>query len=174
MNSLARFQKYNRPFLIVFALISLSLFIFAVVKVRAEKEEGFWTFLPVILTLFNGVFILGDATFFSIFFFIVSLILIYKNDIRYTLLVFLIFWIVRSAGEVVYWLNYQFASIHPHELQLVPVRNQFELLTGPLQEKEVYILYQVVNQLTLITCLILLFVLIKNWDSFLQVSSKKK
>jgi multidrug transporter EmrE-like cation transporter len=165
MNNLGRLQKYNRPFLIVFALISLALFIFAVAKVRAEKENGIWTFMPFILTLLNGTFILGDAIVFSIFFFIVSLVLIYKNDVRYTLLVFLMFWIVRSAGEVVYWLNYQFTSIHPHQPQF-PVRNQLEFLTGSIPENSVYTLYQATNQVLLVVFLILLFLLIKNWDKF--------
>jgi hypothetical protein len=161
MNNLGRLQKYNRPFLIIFALISLALFMFAVTKARAEKESGIWIFLPFILTLLNGTFILGDAIVFSIFFFIASLVLIYKNDIRYTLLTFLMFWIVRSAGEVVYWLNYQFTFIHPH-----PVRNQLEFLTGSIPESSVYILYQAANQALLIAFLILLFLLIKNWDKF--------
>ena len=161
MNNLERLQKYNRPFLIIFALISLALFIFAVTKVRAEKGSGVWIFLPFALTLINGTFILGDAITFSMFFFIASLLLIYKNDVRYTLLVFLMFWIVRSAGDVVYWLNYQFASTHPH-----PFINHLEFLTGPIPESSVYVIYQAANQALLATFLILLFVLIRSWDKF--------
>jgi len=159
MNNSRKLQKYNRPFLIVFALVSLALFIFSVAKARIESDDGIWIFLPFVLTLLNGTFILGDAIVFSLLFFIVSLVLIYKNDFRYTLLTFLLFWIVRSAGEVVYWLNYQFTSIHPH-----PVMNQLEFLTGPISEKSVYILYQAANQAILVVWLIVLFVLIKNWD----------
>jgi len=159
MKNFEKLQKYNRPFLIVFALLSLALFLFAVIKIRAEKDNGIWTFLPFVLTLLNGTFILGDAISFSLFFFALSLVLIYKNDFRYTLLVFLIFWTVRSSGEVVYWLNYQFASTQPH-----PFVNQLEFFTGPITEKSVYTIYQAANQAILAVWLILLFVLVKNWD----------
>jgi len=161
MNNLERLQKYNRPFLIAFALISLALFMFAVAKARAEHGNGVWIFLPFALTLLNGTFILGDAIAFSTFFFTASLLLIYKNDVRYTILVFLVFWIVRSAGEVVYWLNYQFASTNPH-----PFINHLEFLTGPVPESSVFVIYQAANQALLAAFLILLFVLIRNWDRF--------
>ena len=67
--------------------------------------------------------------------------------------------LVRNAGEIVYWLNYQFASTHPH-----PVRNQFAFLTGELKEDHIYILYQLMNQVWVVVWIILLVVLFKNWD----------
>ena len=159
MDLIIKLQRYNRKILLIFAWISLISFLYSIYVVRFSDKDNFWSLLPSWLTWLNGAFIIGDMLILSLFFFIAALILFYVNDVRYTFLTYLVFMLVRNAGEIVYWLNYQFASTHPH-----PVRNQFAFLTGELKEDHIYILYQLMNQVWVVVWIILLVVLFKNWD----------
>lgn len=86
--------------------------------------------------------------------------LLFKLDLRYSIL-FYVFWMfLRHFGETIYWFNYQFAGYQPHE-----IRNQFEFLTGPLAANENMILYQIINQIHAAFFGIILFLLAKNWKN---------
>lgn len=57
-----------------------------------------------------GAFVWIDGVVLGVFWTIVSLFLLILNNPTITLLVFALFWTVRSAGEVLYWFLEQFAS----------------------------------------------------------------
>lgn len=58
-----------------------------------------------------GIFVWGDAVTIGIFWVLVSLICFLLRDWTLFLLVISIFWVIRSLGEIIYWLNQQFSSI---------------------------------------------------------------
>lgn len=70
---------------------------------------------------FNPIsaFVWADAIVFGTFFFLVSALTLYLQDFLLFLLIFFVFWTVRSIGEQVYWFLEQFATNHrnpPHTL----------------------------------------------------------
>lgn len=140
--------------------MALGLFIYAIVQIRGDSEK-FLNYTPFFLAYTHGIFVIGDILILCFFWIFVDLFLLFINKLKYTFLIFLLFNLVRNAGEVIYWFNYQFALKDPH-----PTRNQFEWLSGPLLIDNVYILYQLTNQMFVILWLFLLYVLIKNWKKF--------
>jgi len=66
-----------------------------------------------------GSFVWADAVIFGAFFFLISLLSLILQDFIFFLLVFTVFWTVRSVGEQIYWFLEQFAVAHrnpPHTL----------------------------------------------------------
>lgn len=70
-------------------------------------------FLPL------GAFVWTDTIVFGLFFFLVSAFCLVTNQFILFLLIFSVFWTIRSVGEQVYWFLEQFAVAHknaPHTL----------------------------------------------------------
>lgn len=152
------FQNHNRKFLVVLSIVHVLLWIYAVIQIKTYGHEAFTYFLPLAFCLLTGSFIIGDLIAFSALGFVLSVFLAYVNDLRYSLVSVLIFAVLRSLGETIYWFNYQFSAIRPHDFS-----NPFVFL-GNLPEKDIFILYQTSDQVLLVIFSILLFVLIKNWE----------
>ncbi len=67
-----------------------------------------------------GIFVWGDAVVVGLFWLIICLTILLVQDWYLFLLILSIFWVVRSAGEVIYWLLEQFTMQHrnpPHTLK---------------------------------------------------------
>ena len=62
--------------------------------------------------LFWGIFVWGDAVIIGFFWSLVSIFIYILKDWYLILLIFCVFWTIRSLGEVFYWLNQQFTSIN--------------------------------------------------------------
>ena len=64
-------------------------------------------------TVFNllGAFVWADAVVFGIFWVVVVSFCLYLNDWLLFLLVYSVFWMVRSVGEVIYWFNQQHSTV---------------------------------------------------------------
>ncbi len=58
-----------------------------------------------------GIFVWGDAIILGTFWFLVSLICLLLSNWILFLLIVSVFWVVRSLGEIIYWLNQQFSPI---------------------------------------------------------------
>ncbi len=87
----------------LFGMFALSGFLAGLKNCRKNP----WGLTPVFNII--GAFIWTDAVVFGLFWSIVcSVVLILSNWILF-LLILSIFWLVRSIGEVIYWLNEQFA-----------------------------------------------------------------
>ena len=93
---------------IVYGLISFLIFLeglFESVKKRNTYKKTAYLF-------WLGIFVWGDAVIFGLFWFFASLISYLLKDWILFLLIISVFWIIRSFGETIYWINQQFSSIN--------------------------------------------------------------
>lgn len=82
--------------------------IFGFLRIKKRNNPyglSFW-FNPL------GAFVWVDAVIFGVFFFLVSIFTLLMQDFILFLLVFFVFWTVRSIGEQIYWFLEQFAHQH--------------------------------------------------------------
>lgn len=91
--------------ILVWAMYSSFSLIYGISKTTKRKNPyGLcYAFNPL------GAFVWADAGIFGIFFLLVSLVALILNDFILFLLVFFVFWTVRSIGEQLYWFLEQFA-----------------------------------------------------------------
>jgi hypothetical protein len=151
-------QNYNKTALILAIIMHTGFLLWSYFSVRNGGSESFQFQLPLPVKIITGSFVIGDLLVFSLLAVVISIPLLFVNDIRYTLFSILTFFAVRSAGEVMYWFNYQFSPEATHKFV-----NNFSFL-GKLSNYDTFVLFQIVNQSVLVTVLILLFALIKNWE----------
>ena len=59
-----------------------------------------------------GAFVWGDMVIFGVFWWLISLVILYLNDWILFLLIFSVFWTVRSFGETTYWFLQQFSVVN--------------------------------------------------------------
>lgn len=57
-----------------------------------------------------GIFVWGDAIIFGAFWAMVGVACLILNNWVLFLLIYSVFWVVRSLGETIYWFNQQFTS----------------------------------------------------------------
>lgn len=93
--------------IVVCGLISLLALIKGFYEVY-KKDNPFGQ--PFIL-FFLGIFVWGDAVILGLFWFLASLICFLLQDWLLFLLIISVFWLVRSLGEISYWINQQFSPI---------------------------------------------------------------
>ncbi len=75
-------------------------------KNGSTNRETPWLFLM-------GAFVWADAVVLGIFWLIVLLVaVLFLNNWLLFWLIYSVFWLVRAFGEIIYWLNEQFASEH--------------------------------------------------------------
>lgn len=68
-----------------------------------------------------GAFVWGDAVIFGFFWTSIAIASLLLHDWLFFLLALSLFWVVRSLGETIYWLNQQFSPINrnpPEKLML--------------------------------------------------------
>jgi len=112
-----------------------------------------------------GAFVWEDLFVFSIYGFISTLITLYFQQGRLGLLFFIIFWIVRSGGESLYFFLQQFVEPkqHPHFLQ-----DHYQVLRrffGNISYQQCSIIMQVCFQIILMFSLVSLILLLISWRS---------
>lgn len=73
-----------------------------------------------------GSFFWADAFIFSVFWILASLISLVLNSWQLFLLIISVFWLVRSLGEVKYWLNQQFSKINRNPPEKMRFSSYFE------------------------------------------------
>lgn len=101
---------------------------------KKSKSDGFYTLTPQFAIL--GIYVWGDGLVLGPFWSLSGLIFLFLsplNILRYVLL----FYALRSAYEVIYWLNHQ-AVKDAYRPPLLPALNH-------LSPKEVSILYQLTH-----------------------------
>lgn len=95
-------------FLGIFLIINLLIFLKGAYETIKKKNSYGWT-----LGLYPlGIFFWGDAVIFGLFWVIASAISLLLEDWNLFRLIFSVFWVVRSLGEITYWLNQQFSTIN--------------------------------------------------------------
>ncbi|HSA83652.1 MAG TPA: hypothetical protein VLF20_02085 [Patescibacteria group bacterium] len=102
--------------LVIFALINLILFLKGFAEIRKKNAFGRTDFAAIL-----GIFVWGDTLIIAPFWILVSALAFFFNNWSLFLLSFSVFWVIRSLGEVIYWIQEQFATHHrnpPHTLYL--------------------------------------------------------
>ncbi len=85
------------------------------------------------------------------------------GDMRYWLLLFILFWIVRSAGETLYFFLQQFIQPKHHPHVLDEHFRFYRRIFGDISEQKCFILTQVVHQTILTLSLFALILLLRSW-----------
>lgn len=108
--------------------------------------------------LFNplGAFVWADAVIFGIFFFFVSVLSLILQDFVFFLLIFSVFWTVRSIGESIYWFLEQFVDNHRNPEHTLWMSRWFP-------RNSVWIANQIVNQCITVIGIIASVYLFKIW-----------
>ena len=149
--------------ILIFGLIHLLLSCIAFFHIRNSDDKIGFVYRCAFLL---GDFIWEDVFVFSGFTFLVAMFLLVVHDIRFGLVIFAIFWIVRCMGETLYFFFQQFhkPTHFPHAIG-PQLGEFFGILFGKISDQKAYILMQVFHQvLTMIAATVLVFVL-KYWDS---------
>ena len=115
---------------------------------------------------FLGVFVWEDMVLISAFNLAIAMLTIIIKDIRIGLLFFLVFWVIRPAGETLYFFMQQFnRPLHaPHNIHWH--FKGLKRLFGNISLQKCFILMQVLFQLVMIVAVSLLILLLKNWSTF--------
>ena len=98
-------MDFQNIFLSLFFVYSLSALLLGL---KHRKNPFGLTHQYVLL----GSFVWVDAAVFGAFFSLVSLLCIFLSDFILFLLIFSVFWTIRSIGEQIYWFLEQFANTH--------------------------------------------------------------
>lgn len=136
-------------FLQFIALFGIGALVACILGVRQTYSlKNPYGLTPLLLPY--GAFVWGDAVLFGLFWTGICAVSYFSANTRFFLVASSIFWMVRSAGEVVYWLLQQFATTK---------RDLPETLTGHslFPGESIWFAYQVGWQIAFIiaTCLLL-------------------
>jgi len=136
-------RTWQQLFLLLFATLSLLVSIKGFYESKYKKNA--YGLTPVLFLL--GIFVWGDAVVFGLFWFFSSIVSIITKDWVLFLLIISTFWLVRSFGETVYWLNQQFSSID---------RNPPKKMLGYsiFQNDSIWFIYQILHQVIAILSMI--------------------
>ncbi|NCS86272.1 MAG: hypothetical protein AUJ41_02660 [Candidatus Pacebacteria bacterium CG1_02_43_31] len=140
-------------------ILNLSLAIISIYKIRKNTKKcdfiWWWTF-------FAGAFVWEDMFVFGILHSSLVLFSLLTQNNTYWLVGFLVFWIVRSAGETLYFFLEQFIvpKHHPHSISthFVPLRKLF----GNISDQKSFIIMQVLMQSILVTSIFSLILVLKS------------
>lgn len=138
--------------LVLFGLYSLIGFILGVKNTWFKKNPyGLARWFS-----FLGAFVWVDAVTFGLFFFLASLVSLILQNVILLLLIFSVFWTVRSIGETIYWFLEQF--VNPH-------KNKPETLHGHkfFPGDSIYIHYQIFWQCVSVVSIIVSVYLFTRW-----------
>lgn len=148
-------------FILIWGIANLFLSVFSVFKIRRNKEKCdfiyWWGFVA-------GAFVWEDMLVLGLLHAGIAFTsLALKNNLVW-LVGFLVFWIVRSAGETLYFFLQQFIVPlhHPHNIggYLGPIRKLF----GNISDQKCYIISQVSMQSVLVICTLCLIHILKNYS----------
>ena len=102
-------QPWQQLIIATYGLVALIAFISCYRACYYHKKSFEET--PFFAFLFSG-FVRADNVIFGLFWFMVSLIILFLQDWILFLLILSVFWLVRAIGETHYWFLQQF---HPRE-----------------------------------------------------------
>lgn len=145
----------ERYFVIFYGIFSFLVFIKG--NYEAIRKKNPYGLTPFLVWL--GIFVWGDAVVLGLFWFLSSLTVYLLGDWSLFLLTISVFWVVRSFGEIIYWLNQQF---------LYPKNNYYEKLAGYHFFKSTAILfvYQVIWQCIAVVSIISTIYFVFMWLSY--------
>jgi len=141
-------------------ILNLTLSLLSFYKIKQNKKQCefiyFWG------SLF-GAFVWEDLFIFALYNFLTVIAAFLLTDLRVILLTFIVFWVVRSAGETLYFFLQQFIEPKHHPHNISNHFNTLKKLFGNISEQKCMIIMQVCFQLITVTSLVALIYLLKNW-----------
>lgn len=139
--------------ILVYGLISLSVMVKGFVEVY-KKDNAFGG--GSVLLFLLGIFVWGDAVILGLFWILTVISCLLLKDWTLFLLVISLFWMVRSFGEIVYWISQQFSPI---------MRNPPENLMGYgwFKNDSIWFVYQVFWQCLLVVSIVASIYLSNQW-----------
>ena len=135
------------PKYVVLALGAIALIFLITGIIKCRRGQAFAKFLPLNLI---GAFVWGDAVPLGFFWTLAAAAILLWSSWRILLLTLILFWLVRSVGETIYWLNQQFSKevrVPPHTLWFHPF----------FKNNSVWFVYQVFWQCVTVITLLLLY-----------------
>lgn len=141
-------------FVVCFGLLNVLAFFRAWHELRNKDNVfGLTRYL-----FFLGEFVWGDVILISFWWAAVSVLILVVGDWNLFLLIQSVFWIIRSVGEMIYWLNQQFSPIN---------RNPVHSLLGNsiFKKDSIWFAYQVAWQCVFVVAVILSLYFSKIWLS---------
>lgn len=147
--------------IVLYATLHLILFLLSFFKIRNNNLDTL-DFIYKFSFPF-GAFVWEDLLILSLFNLIVVIASLVFKDLRIGLLLFIVFWIVRSTGETIYFFLQQFIrpKHHPHLISA-----QFWILKkflGKLSDQQCFIIMQVFFQTLSVIFISFLILLLKFW-----------
>ncbi len=145
-----------------FTVLNVYLTYVAFVRIRKSKRviQHIWTWASLF-----GAFVWEDLFLICAFNALVVLFTLVVNDLRYGLLFFCLFWIVRSSGEARYFMLQQFIEPKHPPLEIDAHFDGIRRVFGNISAHQGFILMQVFQQLILITMLFLGINLLLYWNA---------
>lgn len=98
-------ESWQKIVVILFGLASLLVFCLGYYQSKVKRN-------PIGLTRFLyplGIFVWADAVIVGAFWILSTLVVLFLNDWILFLLIFSVFWVVRSLGETIFFFNQQFS-----------------------------------------------------------------
>jgi hypothetical protein len=137
----------------VLVIVGLLTFVFSYLK--SKKGESF---VVTNYLFFLGIFVWGDGLIFGPLWSIAGVFFGLQNDLTGLLVFISVFWLVRSYGEVMYWMQEQFVKNH---------RNDCKKMIGYsiVKNESIYFLYQIVWQSVMIISIISTIYFVNIWIS---------
>ncbi len=129
----------------VFGITALSLFALSFYQSK-YKKNAYGSFYPLNII---GAFVWGDGVVFGVFWTLVSLIIMLRDDWILFLLTLSLFWLVRSVGEAIYQLLQQFSEKKRNSLDNYP------RLLKVFHNDSVWFVYQIYWQCITVATLLL-------------------
>jgi len=107
--------------LLLLTVFSFFIFLYSLYQTKTKQNpNGLTRFLLPL-----GIFVWGDGVIFGLFWFLVGLFLLTTQSSHLFAIIYAIFWIVRSAGEALYWFLQQFSKIQRDPPHTVPFSSIF-------------------------------------------------
>jgi hypothetical protein len=146
-------------FIALWGTANLILAIKAISKIKQNKsglDFIWWWAFP------SGAFVWEDMLIFGFLHAGLAFVSLLFGNTTLWLISFLVFWIVRSAGETLYFFLQQFIvpKHHPHDIN--SHFTQVIRMFGPISEQKCFILLQVIMQSILVLSIFGLILVLKN------------
>ncbi len=136
-------NSWQQNFVLGFVLLNLVIFLKGFYETKYKRNA----FGLTRSLFFLGIFVWGDAVILGLFWIITSIAALLLKDWYLFLLIISVFWLVRSLGETVYWLNQQFSTLNRN-----PVKNL--LGHSIFHDDSVWFVYQLFWQCVMVVSII--------------------
>ncbi len=137
----------------LFAVFNFLVFIFSLYQCKYKNNNLGITYplLPL------GIFVWADGVIFGLFWLGAAIVSLALNDWVLFLLIFSVFWLVRSVGETIYYFNQQFSEVKRMPGKSLPGYKIFN------DEYTIWFIYQITCQVITVVSVITTVYLFNLW-----------